>query len=251
MARTAARSPGRAATALSRARHQPHGRLPRRACGLVNSSNSGTRTAVAGEDGVFRSTTSTGPLDLVIDAGKEFEGARVDLHRRLDADGRPLYRRLSPRPTQRSPAYQGSARPLRQGEGRRARATPPGRVAPDEASSSTRVGLAQNELGSSHARRPAHRARSYAAAAKALPTTPRQLNTDGADAEEGLRRSREAAPARAEKNRQVRPGHMYLGRRAHRPQTGRGRARVAAGGQTRRRQDGVAHKYLAALLAQA
>src|SRR3712207_4301408 len=60
----------------------PTGRLPEtRIRVTVTSSNGGTQTVAAGEDGVFLiNNLETGPYDLTVDAGKEFEPVRESVY---------------------------------------------------------------------------------------------------------------------------------------------------------------------------
>ncbi|MCA1619034.1 MAG: carboxypeptidase-like regulatory domain-containing protein [Acidobacteria bacterium] len=60
----------------------PTGRLPESRVRItISVASSGTRTGVAGEDGVFLfSNLEPGPYDVTIDAGKEFEIQRETVY---------------------------------------------------------------------------------------------------------------------------------------------------------------------------
>jgi Tfp pilus assembly protein PilF len=200
----------------------PTGRLPEtRVRVSLSSSNSGTRTAVAGEDGVFRfNNLDTGPYDIVIDAGKEFEVERESIF--IGASTQmatvPIYLRLKP---EANPALAGVPRSAldlfvkaqeaaRKGDAARAES-----LLGEAIAQHPQFGLAQNELGLVHMRagRLDKALEAYAAAAKALPDDASvQLNygtaltqkKDFAEAEKQLRRALKKLDKSA-------TGHMYLG----------------------------------------
>ncbi|MBV8858074.1 MAG: tetratricopeptide repeat protein [Acidobacteria bacterium] len=90
----------------------PTGRLPEsRIRVTVSSSNGGTQTVAAGEDGVFLiNNLETGPYDLTIDAGKEFEPAHESVYigGAQQTVNVPIYLRLRP---ESNPALAGVPKP--------------------------------------------------------------------------------------------------------------------------------------------
>lgn len=200
----------------------PLGRLPETRVRItVSSSNAGTRTAVAGDDGVFLlGNLEPGPYDVTIDAGKEFEVQResVYLGGSTQMATLPIYLRLKP---EANPALAGVPRPAvdlfvraqeaaRKGDGARAEA-----LLAESVAQHPQFGLAHNELGLIHMRagRLDKALEAYRAASKALPDDASvQLNygtaltqkKDFAEAEKQLRR----ALGKLDKSA---TGHMYLG----------------------------------------
>ena len=200
----------------------PLGRLPEtRVRVTLSSSNSGTLSAVAGEDGVFRfNNLDTGPYDLVIDAGKEFEIQResVFIGASTQMATVPIYLRLKP---EANPALAGvpksavdllvkAQEAARKGDNAKAEA-----LLNESVAQHPQFGLAHNELGLLHMRAGQldKALESYKAAAKALPDDAFvQLNygtaltqkKDFAEAEKQLRRALKKLDKSA-------TGHMYLG----------------------------------------
>lgn len=200
----------------------PTGRLPETRVRIsVSSANSGTRTAVAGVDGVFLvSSLEPGPYDVTIDAGKEFEVQRetVYLGGSTQMATLPVYLRLKP---EANPALAGvpksavdlfikAQEAARKGDGAKAES-----LLGEAVAQHPQFGLAHNELGLLHMRagRLDKALEAYAAAAKALPEDSAvQLNygtaltqkKDFAEAEKQLRRALKKLDKSA-------TGHMYLG----------------------------------------
>ncbi|HEY0169548.1 MAG TPA: tetratricopeptide repeat protein [Pyrinomonadaceae bacterium] len=200
----------------------PTGRLPETRVRIsVSSSNSGTRTAVAGADGVFLiSSLEPGPYDVTIDAGREFEVERekVYLGGSTHMSTLPVYLRLKP---EANPALAGVPRPAvdlfvkaqeaaRKGDSAKAET-----LLGEAVAQHPQFGLAHNELGLMHMRagRLDKALEAYAAAATTLPEDPFvQLNygtaltqkKDFAEAEKQLRRALKKLGKSA-------TGHMYLG----------------------------------------
>jgi Tfp pilus assembly protein PilF len=200
----------------------PRGRLPEtRIRVTVSSSNGGTQTVAAGEDGVFLfNNLEPGPYELTIDAGKEYELMResVFIGGAVQTANVPIYLRLKP---ESNPALAGVPQPAvalyvkaqesaRKGDHDKA-ATLLGQAIEQH----PQFGLAHNELGLIHMRagRLDKALESYKAAAKALPDDAFvQLNygtaltqkKDFAEAEKQLRRA-------LKKLDQSATGHMYLG----------------------------------------
>lgn len=200
----------------------PTGRLPETRVRIsVSSSNSGTRTAVAGEDGVFLiSSLEPGPYEVTIDAGREFEVERekVYLGGSTHMSTLPVYLRLKP---EANPALAGvpksavdlfvkAQEAARKGDSAKAES-----LLGEAVTQHPQFGLAHNELGLLHMRagRLDKALEAYAAAARSLPEDPFvQLNygtaltqkKDFAEAEKQLRRSLKRLDKSA-------TGHMYLG----------------------------------------
>jgi Tfp pilus assembly protein PilF len=200
----------------------PLGRLPETRVRItVSSSNSGTRTAVAGDDGVFLlGNLEPGPYDVTIDAGKEFEVQResVYLGGSTQMTTLPIYLRLKP---ESNPALAGVPKPAvdlfvkaqesaRKGDRAKAES-----LLAEAVTQHPQFGLAHNELGLIHMRAGQldKALESYRAAAKALPDDASvQLNygtaltqkKDFAEAEKQLRRALKKFDKSA-------TGHMYLG----------------------------------------
>jgi Tfp pilus assembly protein PilF len=200
----------------------PLGRLPETRVRItVSSSNSGTRTAVAGDDGVFLlNHLEPGPYDVTIDAGKEFEVQRESVY--LGGSSHmttlPVYLRLKP---ESNPALAGVPRSAvdlfvkaqesaRKGDHAKAEA-----LLGESVAQHPQFGLAHNELGLIHMRagRLDQALEAYRAAVKALPDDASvQLNygtaltqkKDFAEAEKQLRRALKKLDKSA-------TGHMYLG----------------------------------------
>ncbi|HEX8339167.1 MAG TPA: carboxypeptidase-like regulatory domain-containing protein, partial [Pyrinomonadaceae bacterium] len=90
----------------------PTGRLPEtRIRVTLNSSNGGTKTVAAGEDGVFLiNNLEPGPYELTIDAGKDYEVMResVYLGGLTEKANVPIYLRLRP---ESNPALAGVPAP--------------------------------------------------------------------------------------------------------------------------------------------
>ena len=200
----------------------PLGRLPETRVRItVSSSNAGTRTAVAGEDGVFLlNNLEPGPYDVTVDAGKDFEVQRESVY--LGGSSQmttlPVYLRLKP---EANPALAGvpkSAVDLfvraqeseRKGDHARAES-----LLAEAVAQHPQFGLAHNELGLIHMRagRLDQALESYRAASKSLPEDASvQLNYGTAltqkkefgEAEKQLRRALKKLDKSA-------TGHMYLG----------------------------------------
>ena len=200
----------------------PLGRLPETRVRItLSSSNTGTRTAVAGEDGVFLlNNLEPGPYDVTIDAGKEFEVQRESVY--LGGSTQmvmlPVYLRLKP---EANPALAGVPKPAvdlfvraqeaaRKGDQSKAAA-----LLGEAVAQHPQFGLAHNELGLLHMRAGQldKALESYRLAAQALPDDALvQLNygtaltqkKEFAEAEKQLRRSLKKLDKSA-------AGHMYLG----------------------------------------
>ena len=200
----------------------PTGRLPEsRIRVTVSSSNGGTQTVAAGEDGVFLiNNLETGPYDLTIDAGKEFETARESVYigGAQQMVNVPIYLRLRP---EANPALAGVPKPAvglyvkaqeaaRKGENDKAAS-----LLTEAIAQHPQFGLAHNELGLVYMRtgKLDKALEEYKAASQALPDDPFvQLNygtalaqkKEFAEAEKQLR----AALKRLDKSA---AGHLYLG----------------------------------------
>lgn len=199
----------------------PTGRLPEsRIRVTLNSSNSGSRSVIAGEDGVFIfNNLETGPYELTIDAGKEFELVRESVYISVQPTvNMPVYLRLKP---ESNPALAGVPKPAvdlyikaqeaeRKGEAEKAQA-----LLADAVAQHPPFGLAHNDLAMLHLRTGAldKAFEEVKLAAKTLPDDPQvQFNyglislerKDYAEAEKQFRRSLK----RMDKSAQ---GHMYLG----------------------------------------
>jgi Tfp pilus assembly protein PilF len=200
----------------------PTGRLPEtRVRVSLSSSSGGTRTATAGEDGVFIfNNLEPGPYELTIDAGKDYEVMResVYLGGPTEKANVPVYLRLKP---DANPAFAGVPTPAvelyvraqeaaRKGDSAKAHA-----LLTDAVARHPPFGLAHNELAMIHlkAGAPDKALEEIKLAARALPDDPQvQLNyglvslerKDYAEAEKQFRRSLK----RFEKSPQA---HMYLG----------------------------------------
>lgn len=187
----------------------------------LESSNSGSRTASAGEDGVFNfNNLEPGPYTLTVDAGREFEVQRESVY--LGGGNQnvsvPVYLRLRP---ESNPALAGVPRPAvdlflkaleasRKGELEKAVGLLEQAVAHH-----AQFGLAHGELGLAHLRagRLDKALESFRAAQKALPEDAEvQLNygvaltqkKDFPEAEKHLRRALKKMDKSAS-------GHFYLG----------------------------------------
>ena len=200
----------------------PLGRLPETRVRItLSSSNSGSRTAVAGEDGVFLfNNLEPGPYDLVIDAGKEYEVQRESVYigGSTQMATVPVYLRLKP---EANPALAGVPKSavdlfVKAQEAERKGDTAKAETLLGEAvAQHPQFGLAHNELGLIHMRAGQldKALESYKAAAKALPDDASvQLNYGTAltqkkefgEAEKQLRRALKKFDKSA-------TGHMYLG----------------------------------------
>ena len=200
----------------------PTGRLPETRVRIsVSSANSGTRTAVAGADGVFLiSSLEPGPYDVTIEAGKEFEVERekVYLGGSTHMSTLPIYLRLKPEanpalagvPKTAVDLYVRAQEAARKGDTARAES-----LLGEAVAQHPQFGLAHNELGLLHMRagRLDKALEAYTAAAKTLPEDPFvQLNygtaltqkKEFAEAEKQLRRALKKLDKSA-------TGHMYLG----------------------------------------
>jgi TolA-binding protein len=200
----------------------PTGRLPEsRIRVTVSSSNGGTQTVAAGEDGVFLiNNLETGPYDLTIDAGKDYEVMRepVYIGGAQQSVNVPIYLRLKP---EANPALAGVPKPAvelyvkaqeaaRKGDAAKAQA-----LLTDAIAQHPQFGLAHNELALIHLKAGAldPALEEVKLAIKSLPEDPQvQFNyglvslerKDYAEAEKQFRRSLK----RMDKSAQ---GHMYLG----------------------------------------
>ena len=200
----------------------PAGRLPETRVRItLTSSNTGTRTAVAGEDGVFLlNNLEPGPYDVTIDAGKEFELYRESVYLGTGSQmvTLPVYLRLKP---ESNPALAGVPKSAVDlfvkalEAGRKGDAAKAETLLTDAVAQHPQFGLAHNELGLLHMRAgQLDRAlESYRAASKALPDDATvQLNygtaltqkKEFAEAEKQLRRALKKLDKSA-------TGHMYLG----------------------------------------
>jgi Flp pilus assembly protein TadD len=200
----------------------PVGRLPETRVRItLSSSNTGTRTAVAGEDGVFLlNNLEPGPYDVTIDAGKEFEVQHESVYLGTGSQmvTLPVYLRLKP---EANPALAGvpksavdlfvkAQEAARKGDSARAES-----LLNEAVAQHPQFGLAHNELAMIHLKAGAldKALEEVKLAARSLPEDPQvQLNygivslerKDYAEAERQLRRSLK----RFDKSAQA---HMYLG----------------------------------------
>jgi Flp pilus assembly protein TadD len=200
----------------------PLGRLPETRVRItISSSNSGSRTAVAGDDGVFLfNNLEPGPYDVTIDAGKEFEVQHesVYLSGSTQMATVPVYLRLKP---EANPALAGvpksavdlfvkAQEAAHKGDGAKAES-----LLAEAVAQHPQFGLAHNELGLLHMRAGQldKALEEYRLAAKALPEDASvQLNYGTAltqkkefsEAEKQLRRALKTLDKSA-------TGHMYLG----------------------------------------
>ena len=200
----------------------PLGRLPETRVRItLSSSNSGSRTAVAGEDGVFLfNNLEPGPYDLVIDAGKEYEVQRESVYvgGSTQMATVPVYLRLKP---EANPALAGVPKTAvdlfvkAQEAERKGDAAKAETLLGEAVAQHPQFGLAHNELGLIHMRAGQldKALESYKLAAKALPDDASvQLNYGTAltqkkefgEAEKQLRRALKKFDKSA-------TGHMYLG----------------------------------------
>lgn len=199
----------------------PTGRLPEtRVRVTLSSSNTGSRSAAANEEGVFIfNNLETGPYELTIDAGGDYEVMRESVYISVQQTVNvPVYLRLKP---DANPALAGVPRPAvelyvraqeaaRKGDGAKAE-----ELLGQALAQHPQFGLAHNELGALRMRagRLEEALEAYRAAAKSLPEDPFvQLNygtaltqkKEFAEAEKQLRR----ALKRLDKSAAA---HMYLG----------------------------------------
>ncbi|HEX8558760.1 MAG TPA: tetratricopeptide repeat protein [Pyrinomonadaceae bacterium] len=200
----------------------PLGRLPETRVRItITSSNSGARTGVAGEDGVFLfNNLEPGPYDVTIDAGREFEVQRESVYLGGSAQMTtlPVYLRLKP---ESNPALAGVPKAALDLFVRAQEAARKGDAAKAEAllgeavAQHPQFGLAHNELGLVRMRAGQldKALEAYRAAARALPDDPSvQLNYGTA-----LTQKKEFAEAETQLRRALRKfdksaaGHMYLG----------------------------------------
>jgi Tfp pilus assembly protein PilF len=200
----------------------PTGRLPESRIRItISSSNGGTKTVAAGEDGVFLiNNLEPGPYELTIDAGKEYEVAResVYLGGMTEKANVPIYLRLRPEsnpalagvPTAAVELYVKAQEAARKGDNAKAQS-----LLTDAVAQHPQFGLAHNELAMIHLKAGAldKALDEMKLAAKSLPDDPQvQLNygiislerKDYAEAEKQFRRSLK----RFDKSAQA---HMYLG----------------------------------------
>jgi len=200
----------------------PTGRLPEsRVRVTLSSSNSGTKTVVAGEDGVFLfNNLEPGPHELTIDAGNDYEVMRESVYvgggtQKINV---PVYLRLRPEanpalagvPKAAVDLYVRAQEAARKGDNDKAAS-----LLEQATGQHPQFGLAHNELGLLHMRagRLDKALEEYRAASKALPDDASvQLNygtaltqkKEFAEAEKQLRR----ALKRFDKSAS---GHLYLG----------------------------------------
>jgi Flp pilus assembly protein TadD len=200
----------------------PLGRLPdTRVRITLDSSGSGGRSIVAGDDGVFIfNNLEPGPYDLVIDAGKEYEIQRESVYigGTTQTATVPIYLRLKP---ESNPALAGvpkgaldlfikAQEAARKGDNDHATA-----LLTEAIAQHPQFGLAHNELGLiyMHTNQLDKALEEYGAAAKSLPEDAGvQLNygtalaqkRDFPEAEKQLRRALKKLDKSA-------TGHMYLG----------------------------------------
>lgn len=200
----------------------PTGRLPESRVRIsLSSSNGGTRSATAGEDGVFIfNNLEPGPYELTIDAGKDFEVMResVYLGGLTEKANIPVYLRLKPEtnpalagvPQTAVELYVKAQESARRGDNDKAASLLGQAIAQHP-----QFGLAHNELGLVYMRtgKLDKALEEYKAASKSLPDDPFvQLNygtaltqkKDFPEAEKQLR----AALKRLDKSA---AGHLYLG----------------------------------------
>jgi Flp pilus assembly protein TadD len=199
----------------------PTGRLPEtRIRVTLNSSNSGSRSTTVGEDGVFIfNNLETGPYELTIDAGNEYEVARESVVISVQPSVNvPVYLRLKPEanpalagvPKSAVDLYVKAQESARKGDGAKAQT-----LLADAVAQHPPFGLAHNELAMIHMKAGAldKAAEEIKLAAKSLPDDPQvQLNyglislerKDYPEAEKQFRRSLK----RMDKSAQA---HMYLG----------------------------------------
>jgi tetratricopeptide (TPR) repeat protein len=200
----------------------PLGRLPDTRIRItLDSSNSGSRSIVAGEDGVFIfNNLEPGSYDLTLDAGKEYELTRETAYigGATQTATILIYLKLKP---ESNPALAGVPKPAldlfikaqdaaHKGDNERAAA-----LLGEAIAQHPQFGLAHNELGLvyMHTNQLDKALEEYKAAAKALPDDPVvQLNygtalaqkRDFPEAEKQLRRALKKLDKSA-------TGHMYLG----------------------------------------
>ena len=199
----------------------PTGHLPENRIRVtLNSSNSGARSTTVGEDGVFIfNNLETGPYELTIDAGKDFEVARESVYISIQPTvNLPVYLRLKPEsnpalagvPKSAIDLYVKGEEAARKGDNDKAASLFGQAIAQHP-----QFGLAHNELGLvyMHAGKLDKALEEYKAAAQTLPEDPFvQLNygtaltqkKDFAAAERQLR----AALSKLDKSA---TGHFYLG----------------------------------------
>ncbi|MFL6254649.1 MAG: tetratricopeptide repeat protein, partial [Pyrinomonadaceae bacterium] len=200
----------------------PTGRLPEsRIRVTVSSSNGGTETVAAGEDGVFLiNNLETGPYDLTIDAGKDYEVVRepVYIGGAQQSVNVPIYLRLKPEanpalagvPKSAVDLYVKAQEAARKGDTEKAQA-----LLTDAVAQHPQFALAHNELALIHLKTGAldKALEEIKLAVKTLPDDPQvQFNyglvslelKDYTEAEKQFRRSLK----RMDKSEQ---GHMYLG----------------------------------------
>jgi Tfp pilus assembly protein PilF len=200
----------------------PTGRLPETRVRIsLSSSNGGTRSATAGEDGVFIfNNLEPGPYELTIDAGQDFEVMResVYLGGLTEKANVPVYLRLKPEtnpalagvPKSAVELYVKAQESARKGDNDKAAS-----LLGQAITQHPQFGLAHNELGLVYMRtgKLDKALEEYKAASKSLPDDPFvQLNygtaltqkKDFPEAEKHLR----AALKRLDKSA---AGHLYLG----------------------------------------
>lgn len=200
----------------------PLGRLPESRVRItISSSNAGSRTEVAGEDGTFTfNSLEPGPYDLTIDAGKEYEVMRESVYvgGATQIANVPVYLRLRPEanpalagvPKQAVDLFVRAQEAARKGDGAKAE-----ELLGQAIAQHAQFGLAHNELGLIHMRagRLDKALEEYRAAARALPEDASvQLNygtaltqkKEYAEAEKMLRQALKKLDKSA-------TGHMYLG----------------------------------------
>lgn len=200
----------------------PTGRLPETRVRItLDSSNAGSRSIVAGEDGVFIfNNLEPGPYDLTIDAGKEYEVMRESVYigGATQMATVPVYLKLKP---ESNPALAGVPKAAvelftkAQEAARKKDDEKAAALLAEALAQHPQFGLAHNELGLIHMRagRLDKALEEYKVASKALPDDASvQLNygtalaqkRDFAEAEKQLRR----ALKRLDKSA---TGHLYLG----------------------------------------
>jgi Tfp pilus assembly protein PilF len=236
----------------------PTGRLPEsRIRVTLNSSNSGSRSTTVGEDGVFIfNNLETGPYELTIDAGKEFELTRESVYISVQPTVNvPIYLRLKPEsnpalasvPKSAIDLYVKGQEAAHKGDNDKAASLFGQAIAQHQ-----QFGLAHNELGLIYMRmgKLDKALEEYKAASQSLPEDPFvQLNygtaltqkKEFATAEKQLR----AALKRLDK---AAAGHLYLGisligLKNFDEAEGELQQAVKLGGE----QMGLAHRYLGGL----
>jgi Tfp pilus assembly protein PilF len=200
----------------------PTGRLPEtRVRVTLESTGASTRTVAAGDDGVFQfNNLETGPYDLIIDAGKEFEVTRESVYvgGSTQVATVPIYLRLKPEanpalagvPKAAVDLYVKAQEAARKGDNDKAASLLDAAIAQHP-----QFGLAHDELGMvyMHTGKLDKALEEYKAASQALPDDPFvQLNYGTALTQKkdfpGAEKQLRASLKRLDKSA---AGHLYLG----------------------------------------